>query len=115
MKATRITRVIGVTEMSRAVTFYETALGLTVTSGNDHWTDLTCGDGNLALQAYRPDADEIVHTMVIFTIDDIDAAISEVESAGGSLREKHDNPHAPVIIAHVTDTEGNVVQLAQPK
>lgn len=115
MKATKITRVIGVENMRRAVDFYQTALGLTTVRESDQWSDLTCGDGNLSLQAYRPPEPKIVHTMVIFTVDDLDAAIASVEAAGGSLGQRRDNEHAPVLIAHVLDTEGNVIQLAQPK
>lgn len=100
--------------MKRAIGFYQ-ALGLIVEDENPHWANLTCGDGNLALQAYRPPEPEVVHTMVIFTVDNLESAITDVETAGGSLRERHDNPHAPVLIAHVDDTEGNVIQLAQPK
>ncbi len=114
MQISKITRVIGVGDMTRAITFYE-ALGRTVEDQNPHWGNLTCGDGNLALQAYRPSEPEIVHTMAILTVDDLETAIGIVEAAGGSLHERHDNPHAPVVLAHVVDTEGNVVQLAQPR
>lgn len=113
MDISKITRVIGVSDMDRAVAFYS-GLGLTVEDQNPFWANLTCGDGNLALQAHRPEPG-IVHTMLIFTIDDLESAIAEVESAGGSCRERVDNPHAPVVLAHVLDTEGNVIQLAQPR
>ena len=115
MRASRITRVIGVTDMTRAVRFYRQALGLEVQRESPHWTDLTCGDGNLALQSYRPDPEAPVHTMVIFTVADLDAAVVDAEAAGGALQSRHDNDHAPVLIAHVLDTEKNVIQLAQPK
>ena len=49
MKATKITRVIGVGDMRRAVLFYQEALGLAVQQTSPYWSDLTCGDGNLAL------------------------------------------------------------------
>ena len=48
MPVSKITRVIGVEDMERAVGFY-TALGLSVEDQNPHWAGLTCGDGNLAL------------------------------------------------------------------
>lgn len=56
-----------------------------------------------------------MHTMVILTVEDLEAAISAAEEAGGKLQKRHDNPHAPVVLAHVEDTEGNVVQFAQPR
>ena len=115
MKATTITRVIGVTDMTRAVEFYREALGLEVQRESPYWTDLTCGDGNLALQNHRPDAEAVIHTMVIFTVADLDAAVADVEAQGGALHSRHDNAHAPVLIAHMLDTENNVIQLAQPK
>ena len=115
MKASKITRVIGVADMARAVQFYRDALGLDVQSESPYWSDLTCGDGNLALQTHRPDAEAAIHTMVIFTVADLDAAVADVEAAGGKLERRHDNAHAPVLIAHVLDTENNVIQLAQPR
>ena len=114
MQVSKITRVVGVEDMDRALSFYR-SLGLMVEDENSNWSNLTCGNGNLALQAYRPLEPKLVHTMVIFTIDDLEAAITQAEEAGGELRERHDNPHAPVVLAHVIDTEGNVVQLAQPR
>lgn len=101
--------------MTRAVQFYQNALGLAVQQASPYWTDLTCGDGNLALQSYRPDAEAVVHTMVIFTVADLDGAIADAEAAGGTLQSRRDDDHAPVLIAHVLDTEKNVIQLAQPK
>ena len=117
MATSKITRVIGVADMSRATQFYIEALGLSVEMESPVWTDLTCGNGNLALQAHQPDAqrDAPVHTMVIFTVSDLEQAIRAVHDAGGALIERHDNPHALVIIAHVTDTENNVIQLAELK
>ena len=115
LKASKITRVIGVSDMTRAVQFYRQALGLEVQRTTPYWTDLTCGDGNLALQSHRPDPETAIHTMVIFTVADLDSAIEDVEAAGGTLQSRHDNEHAPVLIAHVLDTENNVIQLAQPK
>lgn len=115
LKATNITRVIGVADMTRAVLFYEQALGLEVLRTTPYWTDLTCGDGNLALQSHRPDPETAIHTMVIFAVADLDIAVRDVEAAGGALQSRHDNEHAPVLIAHVLDTENNVIQLAQPK
>ncbi len=112
MRVSKISRVIGVDDMDRALSFYQ-SLGLTVEDSNAHWSNLTCGDGNLALQAYRPPEPRLVHTMVILTVDDLEAAIATVEAAGGELESRHDNPHAPVVLAHVIDTEGNIVQLAE--
>ncbi len=44
MKASKITRVIGVSDMTRAVQFYRQALGLEVSHTTPYWTDLTCGE-----------------------------------------------------------------------
>ena len=116
IKAKSITRVIGVADMQRALTFYRTALGLEVVRESSEWSDLTTGDGNLALQNYHPrEAGKYVPTMVIFTVDDLDAVVRQVEAAGGQLLQRVDHEHAPVIVAHVADTEGNAIQLAQEK
>ena len=87
MPVSKITRVIGVEDMERAVGFY-TALCLSVGDQNPHWANLTCGDGNLELQAYRPAEPTIVHTMVILTVEDLEAAISAAEEAGGKLQKR---------------------------
>ena len=116
IKAKSITRVIGVADMQRALMFYRTALGLEVVRESSEWSDLTTGDGNLALQNYHPrEAGKYVPTMVIFSVDDLDAAVRQVEAAGGQLLQRVDHEHAPVIVAHVADTEGNAIQLAQQK
>ena len=65
--------------MDRAIRFYQ-ALGLTVEDANPHWANLTCGDGNIALQAFRPAEPAVVHTMVILTVDDLDAAIASART-----------------------------------
>lgn len=115
-KASRITRVIGVSDMQRALTFYRQALGLEVVHESSEWSDLTSGDGNLALQNYHPrEPGKYVATMVIFSVDDIDAVIRQVEAAGGQLLQRVDYEGAPVIVAHVADTEGNAIQLAQER
>ncbi len=67
------------------------------------------------MQSHRPDPETAIHTMVIFTAADLDSAVEHVGAAGGALQSRHDNEHAPVLIAHVLDTEKNVIQLAQPK
>jgi predicted enzyme related to lactoylglutathione lyase len=116
MEVTQISRVLGVEDMTRATAFYRDVLGLTVARASSEWTDLTCGDGNLALQNYqhpRQD-DEFIPTMVLFTIDgDLDAAIAEVEAAGGRGLHVNDHESAPVVVAHVGDTEGNAIQLVK--
>ena len=112
-----ISKVIGVADMARAVGFYRDALGLAVLRETAAWTDLTCGDGNLALQVHAPPTDDApVHTGVLFTLDGtLDAAIAAVENAGGRLLRVSDHAGAPVIVAHVADTEGNAIQLVQPR
>lgn len=110
----RITRVIGVADMKRAIGFYTGALGLVVERESEGWTDLTTANGNLALQLH-PAQEKPTPTMVIFTVADREAAIAAIEQAGGTLLRRVDNDQAPVILAHVTDTENNVIQLAQPR
>ncbi len=111
--ASKITRVIGVGDMKRATEFYVSALGLTVERENEYWTDLTCGNGNLALQRSPGTGDTDTRVMVIFTVESRDQAVKAVEEGGGSLVRLVDNEHAPVILAHVRDTENNIIQLAQ--
>jgi predicted enzyme related to lactoylglutathione lyase len=111
---TKITRVIGVAEMPRALHFYANVLGLQIERETPYWSDLTCGNGNLALQQ-SPAAREDRPVMVILTVADLELAIQAVEANGGALIRRVDNDHAPVLLAHVRDTERNIIQLAQPR
>jgi predicted enzyme related to lactoylglutathione lyase len=114
VRITKLSRVIGVEDMTRALAFYGEALGLSVTSANPEWAELTCGDGNLSLQNFQnPRTDgEYVPTMVLLTVEgDLDEAIAVVECAGGRLLHVSDHARSPVIVAHVGDTEGNAIQL----
>lgn len=49
----------------------------------------------------------------VIGVDDMQRAIGFYQALG--LEVEDQNPHAPVVIAHVVDTEGNVIQLAQPR
>jgi predicted enzyme related to lactoylglutathione lyase len=118
MRVTSISRVIGAEDMARATAFYRDVLGLRVVRQSPEWTDLTCGDGNLALQNFQHPRKEREHipTMVLLTIGgDLDEAVIEVEAAGGKLLHTSNHEAAPVIVAHVADTEGNAIQLVKLK
>jgi predicted enzyme related to lactoylglutathione lyase len=111
-----ISRVIGAEDMTRAVAFYRDVVGLEVVRESPEWVDLTCGNGNLALQRFQhPHKEgEYTPTMVLLTVHgDIDEAIREVEAAGGKLLHVSDHDAAPVVVAHVGDTEGNAIQLVK--
>lgn len=116
MNISRISRVIGVENMPRALSFYRDTLGLFVRSETPEWAELSCGDGNLSLQNFqnpRKDGD-YTPTMLLLTIDgDLDDAVQAVERAGGRLLHISDHAHSPVIVAHVGDTEGNAIQLVK--
>ena len=70
MSVLRISRVIGVESLEKALSFYRDVLGLRVVSQSDGWVALTCGDGHLALQPFRRPEDEgkITPTGVILTV-----------------------------------------------
>jgi predicted enzyme related to lactoylglutathione lyase len=116
MRVTTISRVIGAADMDRARGFYEGVLGLEVTRASPEWIDFTCGDGNLAVQRHQPRGDdgEVTPTMVLLTVEgELDEAIGAVEAGGGGLLHVSDHEMAPVVVAHVTDTEGNAIQLVK--
>ena len=113
----KLSRVIGVADMRAAKEFYVAALGLEVTSESEFWTDLSCGNGSLALSPDNGPRAEgragVELTKVIFDVEGLDELVSHVEKLGGKVVHVSDNVAAGVKVVHILDPFQNVFQLAE--
>ncbi len=116
-KVKRLSRVIGVSDLQRAKHFYQSALGLEATFETEHWIDLNCGDGSLALSpnyGHRPAGDQgIDQTKIIFDVEGIDELVARFEELGGKVVHVSDHAGSPVRVVHICDLDQNVFQLSE--
>ncbi len=108
-----------VRDMDRACAFYRDALGLpeapTPGSGSPGWNTFDCAGLILALHIL-PEGDSaegpMPHAGLNLEVDDLDAAVAELQGAGGTLRALHEaGGGVPVRVAEVADPDGNGFEL----
>ncbi len=105
---------ISAQDMSRAIEFYTHVFGLEIATESPWWSELRHGTAIVAL--HGGGTGEFRNTGLSFTVDDIDAACTSVERYGGKLRSgPEDRGDEGIILADVTDTEGNGIMISQPK
>jgi predicted enzyme related to lactoylglutathione lyase len=105
-----------VRDMDRAWTFYHDVLGLAADTRSSGWSTLTCGGVIVALHILGADDTEgpLPHAGLNLEVDDLDAAVQEVEAAGGTvLQVREAGGGVPVRLAEVRDPEGNGFELRQ--
>ena len=104
-----------VNDMDRAYAFYNETLGLEPDTRSPGWSTLKCGDFLVALHILPAgQAGLAPHAGLNLEVDDLDAAVKEVEAGGGKIRSLHDvGGGAPVRLAEVTDPDGNNFELRQ--
>jgi predicted enzyme related to lactoylglutathione lyase len=102
---------VDVRDMERATAFYVGALGAVVVFASPGWSSLRIAGVRLGL-ALAPE-----HTGarvgLHFAVDDLAAARSDVERAGGRVVAPSVEVAPGVLLADVTDTEGNGFALTQ--
>ena len=99
-------------DMDRAIAFYTDVIGLEVRFQSPNWTELACGDAVVALHGEGDG--EFKSTGLGFTVADVDSACKEVSEGGGKvITGPSERPGEPIILAHLSDTEGNGFELAQ--
>jgi catechol 2,3-dioxygenase-like lactoylglutathione lyase family enzyme len=117
---TRVTAMLPVKDLARARSFYEKQLGLAPAGlKSDGKFVYLCGGTELALFP-RPDGTKAEHTAISFKVDDIGAAIRELEARGVQFAD-YDLPglktveHVCVLgsekAAWFQDPEGNILCL----
>ena len=101
-----------VQDMARATAFYRDVIGLEVRSESSHWTELMHGDTTIAL--HGGGSDEFVQTGLGIQVSNIERACFEVDDGGGTIRKApYRTGDEPVILADLTDPEGNGFTLSQ--
>jgi predicted enzyme related to lactoylglutathione lyase len=100
---------IEVNDMQRAVRFYGNALGASTIFSSPNWSSLRIAGVRLGLFLHPG------HTLgqvgLHFVVEDFLAACALVERSGGSLVGSSVEVAPGVVIANVTDTEGNTFTL----
>jgi catechol 2,3-dioxygenase-like lactoylglutathione lyase family enzyme len=107
-----------VDDMDKAVAFYRDKLGLPVKYQSADWAELDAGNVIIALRRYgsgpegRPELGVGEGATIVFQVDDIEAARSELEGQGvkfvGGVFE-----YGSVKLAAFEDLNGNVLQIYQ--
>jgi uncharacterized protein len=106
---------IPIDDPDRASAFYREAFGLSVEQWGEfpYWTlsggaDEAGANGALTPRDQSPDS-----TVVYFEVPDIDAALEQVEAAGGTLETEKMPIPTVGWSAHVRDSEGNLIGVFQ--
>ena len=100
---------VPVEDMDRAVEFYGAVLGLQPRFASPDWTELAWRDAVIAL--HRGGTVAGAQGWLGFEVDDIDAALAEIEGGGG--RRTGERNEGGVRLVTVTDTEGNSLTIGQ--
>ena len=98
-----------VREMDRAVAFYRDGVGLTVEFYSPFWTELRWREATIALHAGGTGDER--DSWLGFHVTDLDAALAEVEAAGGRRGSERSEGGARLVA--VVDPEGNAFTLGQ--
>ncbi len=121
MTATMVVATIPVADLDRAKHFYGETLGLALLWENPASARYRCGELSELSVFKRPGLDT-VHTLAHFEVDDIEAAVADLEAKGVSFLDYDDGPLAttghiaqlgPARAAWFTDPDGNTLGLRQ--
>ena len=111
-------------DKERANTFYQSAFGWNlipmqgmdytsaITTPSDEQTGMPSTPGAIN-GALFPRTDNLKTPVLTIDVDDVDAALAQVESAGGSVAQAKDAVPGMGYYAYFKDTEGNVLGLWQ--
>jgi len=100
---------VPVQDMDRALAFYRDGLGLTLRFSSPNWSELAWRDATIALHLGGVAAER--EGWLGFEVDDLDAAVAEIEAAGG--RRETERVEGGVRLISFTDSEGNSLTLGQ--
>lgn len=117
MQSSDLMVVYYVFDMERAHAFYRDAVGLAPQAYSPGWTEMTCGEVTVALHALPKDSDRGLTQVPTLNlrVDELEPAVEKVVKAGGQLIAiREAQPHVPVRLAELKDTEGNMFEFRQP-
>jgi catechol 2,3-dioxygenase-like lactoylglutathione lyase family enzyme len=120
----RITPVLAVDDLDRAIGFYRDKLGLTVEkdADNDGYAMIELGDSHCLL--YKTSYRRGENTVAAFEIEDVEGTVRELQDKGVRF-EEYDFPGLKTVngiatepsgskSAWLKDTEGNTIAISQP-
>ncbi|QHK20016.1 VOC family protein [Pseudarthrobacter psychrotolerans] len=108
----------------RANTFYQSAFGWTltpmqemdytiaITTPSDEQTGMPSAPGAIN-GALFPRTENLKTPIITIDVEDVDAALGQIESAGGSVAQAKDAVPGMGYYAYFKDTEGNIMGLWQ--
>jgi predicted enzyme related to lactoylglutathione lyase len=102
---------VGVRDMERATRFYVDALGASVAFQSPAWSSLRIAGVRLGLFLHPEHLDGTIG--LHFVVSDLLEARSAVERAGGQTVTASTEVAPGIVVADVTDTEGNTFTLRQ--
>ncbi|WP_248759466.1 VOC family protein [Pseudarthrobacter sp. SSS035] len=109
-------------DKERANTFYQSAFGWTltpmqemdytiaITTPSDEQTGMPSAPGAIN-GALTPRTDNLKTPVITIDVEDVDAALAQVESAGGTVAQAKDAVPGMGYYAYFKDTEGNTLGL----
>ena len=97
--------------MQRAIRFYGDAFGIPVVEQSDDWSELGAPGATIGL--HSGGSDEVTHTGLSVTVDDIEAAAKAVEAAGGKVIDVGEDLGG-FRLAEFVDTENNYFMASGP-
>jgi catechol 2,3-dioxygenase-like lactoylglutathione lyase family enzyme len=121
LKATMVVATVPVTDLDQAKRFYGGTLGLTQLWENQASVRYRCGEQS-ELSVFRRPALDTVHTLAHFEVDDIEAAVTDLEVNGVTFLDYTEGPLTtpdhiaqlgPARGAWFTDPVGNTLGLRQ--
>ena len=113
-KVTQTKFLLSANKMKRAIKFYQDVMGLEIKCQSTHWSELKFGDAIVTL--HGGGSGKFHATGLSFTVTDIHQAVDRVSKNGGTVRSKpEDRGTEGIILASVTDTEGNGFMISQNK
>ncbi|WP_066293483.1 VOC family protein [Arthrobacter sp. B6] len=111
-------------DKERANTFYQSAFGwnlspmpemdytIAITTPSDEQTGMPSAPGAIN-GALFPRTDNLKTPVITIDVEDLDAALAQVEAAGGSVAQAKDAVPGMGYYAYFKDTEGNIMGLWQ--
>jgi predicted enzyme related to lactoylglutathione lyase len=113
LKVTKTYFMVMVSDMDRALAFYQAAFGLKLRYSSSEWSELGGRDAVVALHAGRAGGPADIG--LGFEVTDLEEACAAVKAAGGSIvKPPIEREGEGIRLAIVSDPEDNRLSLAQP-
>lgn len=112
MKPQAVKFMLMVEDMDRAVVFYRDVLGFTEGFASSYWSELRLGDAIVALHGGGDGSR--CETGLSVQYGDVSTAFEAATRGGGTvLTAPEQREGEPIILARISDPEGNVIMLTQ--